>query len=238
MSEIRNLILNEIRSRRSSPRRSNKPQLQDRLPIKDSKVSKESLEFYSNYFFKNAGDTRAKNGSWWLFQIEAMLNAWIKFPRLDGEAIVEKANEIIIDSGYTAQKFLITRKNLINNVRYVKQDLLDPLKGGLDSRFSNINQVSSMIDNRVDTLERAREEALREIKEKIIRSDRSLDILSLAVFNREFNSRYYFKSEEEKISVDENTIERTIKKIFEKETTKYLLRKDKYTENDVEIYFK
>lgn len=115
-------------------------QLQDKLPITNSKILPGVASALSGKFYTNDGDPRGKNASWWLFQIEAMLNAFMDKPNGRDEELVSIANEYITNSGYTAQKFLITRKNLISNLFYVKDDLI---KMGVNPNFSNVNSFSA-----------------------------------------------------------------------------------------------
>lgn len=113
--------------------------LSDNFKVYGLTVSDEAADLLSKHFYLNDGDPRAKNGSWWEFQIKAMLTAFNKLPNGSDEEQVEYANELIRKSGGKAKKYLITRKNLISNLYYVKKDLMN---AGVNSSFSNLNDFT------------------------------------------------------------------------------------------------
>lgn len=134
--------------------------LKDNFPIKDSKVTPEALKVLSSIFFRHDGNPRAKNGSWWLFQINAMLNAFMQKPNASDDEHVELANEIIKDSGGKTQKFLITRKNLISNIDYVKRSLH---KFGINSSFSNINDAQNIKNKETEDKNNKKADTLKKV---------------------------------------------------------------------------
>jgi hypothetical protein len=111
--------------------------IKDDLVLKDDIIDKDILEHYSDVFYRNTSDSRSKTGSWWYFQIKAVLNVIAKNPTLtDAKKIVVKANEMITNSGFTSNKFMIERDNVIFSITYAMDDMK---KSGVD--FSKLKSM-------------------------------------------------------------------------------------------------